>query len=146
MDALTAMKQALEAMERYKIKRQDFDRFAEEIVNLRNAIEKMGKSEPVAWVTGGDCYADGHIDCYAWVTGEFTTPLYATHQLPLQADSKDIKIADLKAEVMTLRAQIQEVIDPRWILHIRDGGIVASSIKDPLENGDYYIIKKGLSD
>lgn len=56
-------------------------------------------------------------------------------------DAKDLRIADLKAEVMTLRAQLQEVIDPRWILHIRSGGIVASSIKDPLENGDYYIVK-----
>lgn len=36
------------------------------------------KSEPVAWITGGDCYENGHIDAVAWRTGEFTIPLF-TH-------------------------------------------------------------------
>jgi len=33
-----AMQQALEAMERYQVKRQDFDRFADEITALRKAL------------------------------------------------------------------------------------------------------------
>ena len=48
-------------------------------------VEPIGEPaapEPVAWITGGDCYADGHIDCYAWTTGEFTTPLYAAPVIP----------------------------------------------------------------
>ena len=35
-----AMKLALEAMERYQVKRQDFDRFADEITALREALEE----------------------------------------------------------------------------------------------------------
>ena len=34
----TAMKLALEALERYQVKRQDFDRFADEITALREAL------------------------------------------------------------------------------------------------------------
>ena len=48
------------------------------IRDLLAAITEAEKCEPVAWVTGGDCYIDGHMDCFAWTTGEFTTPLY-TH-------------------------------------------------------------------
>jgi len=33
-----AMKLALEAMERYQVKRQDFDRFADEITALQKAL------------------------------------------------------------------------------------------------------------
>lgn len=43
------VRQALDALERYQVKRQDFDRFADEITALRAAIEQMGKQEPVAW-------------------------------------------------------------------------------------------------
>jgi len=39
--------QALEALERYQVKRQDFDRFADEITALRTALEQQ--AEPVAW-------------------------------------------------------------------------------------------------
>jgi hypothetical protein len=37
------MKQALDALERYKVKRQDFDRFADEITALR---ERLAQPEP----------------------------------------------------------------------------------------------------
>jgi hypothetical protein len=42
-----AMKLALEAMERYQVKRQDFDRFADEIIALREALaEQPAQQEP----------------------------------------------------------------------------------------------------
>jgi hypothetical protein len=44
-----AMKQALEAMERYQVKRQDFDRFADEITAIKQALAAPVQ-EPVAWV------------------------------------------------------------------------------------------------
>jgi hypothetical protein len=37
---IEVMKQALEALERYQVKRQDFDRFADEITALRQAISQ----------------------------------------------------------------------------------------------------------
>lgn len=37
--SIDVMKQALEALERYQVKRQDFDRFADEITALRYAIQ-----------------------------------------------------------------------------------------------------------
>jgi hypothetical protein len=44
-----AMKLALEAMERYQVKRQDFDRFAEEITALREALaEQPAPVQPVS--------------------------------------------------------------------------------------------------
>lgn len=47
----------------------------------RRLIAALGAQEPVAWVTGGDCHDNGHIDCCAWPSGEFTTPLYAAPTL-----------------------------------------------------------------
>ena len=42
-----AMQQALEAMERYQVKRQDFDRFADEIIALQKALaEQPAQQEP----------------------------------------------------------------------------------------------------
>jgi hypothetical protein len=44
-----AMKLALEAMERYQVKRQDFDRFADEITALREALaEQPAPVQPVS--------------------------------------------------------------------------------------------------
>jgi hypothetical protein len=43
---------ALEALERYQVKRQDFDRFADEITALRTALEQP-EQEPL---TGGEIY------------------------------------------------------------------------------------------
>jgi len=46
-----AMKLALEALERYQVKRQDFDRFADEITALREALaEQPAQQEPVGSV------------------------------------------------------------------------------------------------
>jgi hypothetical protein len=39
-DLRTAAKQALEALERYRVRRQHFDLFADEINNLRAALEQ----------------------------------------------------------------------------------------------------------
>ena len=41
-----AAQQALEALERYQVKRQDFDRFADEITALKAALEQQ-QAEPV---------------------------------------------------------------------------------------------------
>ena len=45
------MQQALEALERYQVKRQDFDRFADVITALRTALEQQ--AEPVATFQDG---------------------------------------------------------------------------------------------
>lgn len=45
---LEAARAALDAMKRYQVKRQDFDRFADEITNLRAAIEAVETAQPVA--------------------------------------------------------------------------------------------------
>lgn len=44
---LEAARAALDAMKRYQVKRQDFDRFADEITNLRDAIEATESAKPV---------------------------------------------------------------------------------------------------
>ena len=44
----TAAQQALEALERYQVKRQDFDRFADEITALRAALKQ--EEEASAWL------------------------------------------------------------------------------------------------
>lgn len=75
--SIQAMKQALEALEHLGLAKNTRERA---IIALRAAIEAAEKCEPVAWITGGDCYEDGHMDCFAWTTGEFTTPLYAHPQ------------------------------------------------------------------
>ncbi|CAB5187138.1 hypothetical protein UFOVP161_8 [uncultured Caudovirales phage] len=45
------MQRALEALERYQVKRQDFDRFADEIAALRERLAHP-EQEPVAWMVG----------------------------------------------------------------------------------------------
>lgn len=47
---LEAARTALDALERYQVNRQDFDRFAEEIADLRAAIEAAESAQPAAWV------------------------------------------------------------------------------------------------
>ena len=47
-DLRQAAQQALEALERYQVKRQDFDRFADDITALRTALEQQ-QAEPVAY-------------------------------------------------------------------------------------------------
>ena len=51
-DLRQAAQQALEALKRYQVKRQDFDRFADEITALRTALEQP-EQEPVAWAVQG---------------------------------------------------------------------------------------------
>lgn len=69
-----AAEQALEVIERYQVKRQDFDRFADEVLALRAALAEPEQSEPVKckheWFhTGamepGECRC---IKCGAWNT------------------------------------------------------------------------------
>jgi hypothetical protein len=55
-----ALKLALEALERYQVKRQDFDRFADEITAIKQALaapvqQSRSDVEPVAWIV----YAKG---------------------------------------------------------------------------------------
>jgi hypothetical protein len=72
----------------------------------RLEAEWMKDAEPVAWITGGDCYADGHIDCYAWTAGEFTTPLYL-HPAPKESQEPVAWIND-KLPHMTVRIKPHE--------------------------------------
>ena len=72
-DLRQAAQQALEALERYQVKRQDFDRFADEITALRTALEQQ--AEPVAWMD-----KHGNIDhgLDAILEPEGWKPLYTT--------------------------------------------------------------------
>jgi transcription elongation factor Elf1 len=71
-----AMKLALEAMERYQVKRQDFDRFADEIIALQKALanealDRMAENErelgiqmqPTEWLTGCPSCGMDSCDC-----------------------------------------------------------------------------------
>lgn len=57
-----AAQQALEALERYQVKRQDFDRFADEITALRTALEQQ--AEPVSHAA----IAGALFDFMGWLT------------------------------------------------------------------------------
>ena len=46
-DLRQAAQQALDAMERYQVKRQDFDRFADEITALREALAQPERRKPL---------------------------------------------------------------------------------------------------
>jgi hypothetical protein len=59
-----ALKLALGALERYQVKRQDFDRFADEITAIKQALEQPVQ-EPVAWVPYLSDRADGVQGHYA---------------------------------------------------------------------------------
>ena len=48
MNLRDAAQQALDALERYQVKRQDFDRFADVIIVLRAALDEQEQAEPVA--------------------------------------------------------------------------------------------------
>ena len=78
-----AMKLALEALERYQVKRQDFDRFADEITALREALAEqprgeatLAQQEPVAWLVecGGDSALVRHTEKFPGIFAgnEFT--------------------------------------------------------------------------
>ena len=87
-----ALKLALEALERYQIKRQDFDTFVDVITAIKEALaltstqcevqdELCSSQEPVAF---GMLRADGLIldvicpDEHESFAGEYTIPLYTT--------------------------------------------------------------------
>jgi hypothetical protein len=59
----TAAQQALEALERYQVKRQDFDRFADEITNLRAALAEPQSSTLFGWVFKRN--TDGSVGIFA---------------------------------------------------------------------------------
>jgi hypothetical protein len=48
-----ALKLALEALERYQVKRQDFERFADVIIAIKEALAQP-EQEPVAWISVKD--------------------------------------------------------------------------------------------
>ena len=54
------MQQALDALGRYQVKRQDFDRFADEIASLRERLAQP-EQEPVAWMWDYK-RLDGHVE------------------------------------------------------------------------------------
>jgi hypothetical protein len=60
------MQQALEALERYQVKRQDFDRFADEIAALRAALAEPAapQGEPVARVVLTETLG---LPCLQWL-------------------------------------------------------------------------------
>ena len=88
-----AARNALAALERYQIKRQDFDRFADEIEALRAAL---AEAEPVAWTN--ECAAE-----LAWTAGfsgtswsmgpEELAHVLNTAQVPRRRELSDEEIA-----------------------------------------------------
>lgn len=58
-----AAQQALEALERYQVKRQDFDRFADEVTALRVAlVQPAASGEPLFLLHCGQIDSDGEQD------------------------------------------------------------------------------------
>lgn len=134
MDALTVMKQALEALESANTPNNFY---TEEENNLRAVIKQMEKAL-------NSLRKDA--ERYRWLRN------CPTDDLPLGSFGKLLCMGQLDSAIDKAIGEnifledIDSNIIPAGVLHIRDGGIVASSIKDPLENGDYYIIKNDLSD
>lgn len=62
MNLREAAQQALEALERYQVKRQDFDRFADEVTALRAALAQQAEPVPThrikSWGFCGVCRHD----------------------------------------------------------------------------------------
>ena len=101
------MQQALEALERYQVKRQDFDRFADEIAALRARLAQP-EQEPVAWMWDYK-RLDGHVETkvifaqryspgdLAYVLdGKNATPLYTAQ--PQRKPLTDDEIALISVE------------------------------------------------
>jgi hypothetical protein len=79
-----AMKLALEAMERYQVKRQDFDRFADEITALQKALaEQPAQQEPVAYLCEN---AVGH-KYFRWKKPSSTYKPIALYTAPTNTNS-----------------------------------------------------------
>ena len=72
------MQMALDALEQYQVKRQDFDRFAEEIEALRTALAQ-GEQEPFGYFKAEPF---GWTDCAE--TDEGAIPLYERPVAPPQ--------------------------------------------------------------
>jgi len=68
-----AMKLALEALERYQVKRQDFERFADVIAALKEALAKQEQGEPDYWLGYG-------LQAHTEKPFEGATPVYTTPQ------------------------------------------------------------------
>lgn len=93
-DLQTAAQQALEALERYQVKRQDFDRFADEITALKAALAEP--QEPVAWLhTDPDKprvkFLEWHKDEPGYRGRWIKTPLYSAppQRKPLSDEELD---------------------------------------------------------
>ncbi len=72
------MQQALKALERYQVKRQDFDRFADEITALRERLAQP-EQEPVAWMyvnMDGECEQIEYLENEPMPDDPSITPLY----------------------------------------------------------------------
>jgi len=68
------MKLALEALERYQVKRQDFDRFADEITALREALaEQPAQQEPVLMFYEHE-WQGKTSRAYQWLIDPFSLP------------------------------------------------------------------------
>jgi hypothetical protein len=73
--SIEAMKQALDALERYAPQHGNPDDMSESITALRTAIKQTEKQEPVAWING-----EGRIERHesSFGRGETIRPLYTT--------------------------------------------------------------------
>jgi len=133
-----AMKLALEAMERYQVKRQDFDRFADEITALQKALaEQPAQQEPVAlfkWLPEGATHigrisvrtaAGGSLamTTYAFKYDSEVLKVYVTdndNEYPGWRDAKDC-FFHLNFPVLPLYTSPPAQQEPDWYHFVRHG-------------------------
>jgi len=98
-----AAQQALEALERYQVKRQDFDRFADEIAALKAALEQPEQEPVTQWTGCGEC--DCTFPCH---NGE--ARCVRLQPEPAHGDIRALKyrIHELEGEVIGYKRIIEE--------------------------------------
>ena len=133
------MQQALEALERYQVKRQDFDRFADEITALRAALEQQ--AEPIC----PSCKAKVLFECVACSSNNYPTQQQAEPppEWPLIKNILDEYGLDAIAFVADWKAAQQQAepvayfdfqeLKFTWAKHMKIGPVPVSIKVDPMK-------------
>ena len=115
-----AAQQALEALERYQVKRQDFDRFADDITALRTALEQQ-QAEPVAY------YHPRNGFYWAKPTSIFAPTVVDVPPIPLYTTPPQRPWVGLTPEEVLDLFDINNVYGSKWVEFART---VESKLKE----------------
>ena len=142
---LEAAQQALEALERYQVKRQDFDRFADEITALRTAL-----AEPVQEPVAAErdrllSLAKRRADREASEAAHHAGRWHAAHEHHLTRHAAMLELIGALAETATENSsEVEPAAEggtPSWGIDWgRDGDKVCVSITKMLPNGSIEIV------